>query len=110
MFKELRELLEKRSLNRYMDRLVPAMYERYRSYAPYTEAQVHAAIDELRLGDRYVEFAIAVLCKTKEENPFQTKELVKLRGYRNLGSGGGACGACGSGGSSAEGGCGGGGE
>jgi len=93
-----------------MDELVPEMSSRYGGSPPYTEAQVWITIDELRRNERYAEFAIAVLCKTDEENPFDSKELIKLRSYRRVGSGGGTCGGC-CGGSSGvgEGSCGGGG-
>lgn len=92
-----------------MDRLCPEMRKRYGGSPPYTEAQVWAAIDELGLGPKYSEFAIAVLCRIESENPFHSKELVKLRGYRRIGSEGGVCGGCGANWTGGEGSCGGGG-
>ena len=103
MFRTIRTYLEKRAFNGYMDRLCPEMRKRYGGSPPYTEAQVWAAIGKLGLGERFAEFAIVVLCRTKDGNPFHSKELIKLRSYRNIGSEGGACGSCGAGWSGCEG-------
>ena len=90
-----------------MGRLCPEMRKRYGGPPPYTEAQIWAAINTLGLGVRFAEFAIAVLCRTEDENPFHSRELIKLRSYRNIGSEGGACGSCGNSWSVGENSCGG---
>lgn len=71
-------------------KLNPELKKRYGGSGPYTYGQVRTIIKDLRLSDKYADFACFVYCNQEEYKKygFKLTEFENYRGYRDCYSGG----------------------
>ncbi|MCV6606323.1 MAG: hypothetical protein OIF34_13545 [Porticoccaceae bacterium] len=108
----MKSYFERRAIKKFMGALSPELKSRYGNSDCYTLNQVQKTIDDLKLNNKYADFALFVFCDPEEykKSGFHLEQIKKYEGYADkifYGScGAGACGSSIGG----EGSCGGGGD
>lgn len=96
----IKNFFEERAIKKFMTTMSIELKARYGGPDQYSYAQVSATIKELKLSDKYADFAYFAYCDPEEskQQGFYIKELTRFNRIKNkFESQGGICGSIGGG-------------